>query len=158
MNKLVLISGSSRGLGAAMAKSFAEAGYKVAINYFNSEKEAIDLSETLTSQSHAFKCDVSNKNEVDIMLENIKEVFGHHPSILINNAMTSYVFNGDDRKNADSISWDEIQNHLNVTLKGSLNLIQGLISDMKSKSFGRIINIGTNLVQNPVVPLSLIHI
>ena len=66
------------------------------------------------------------------MLENIKEVFGHHPSILINNAMTSYVFNGDDRKNADSISWDEIQNHLNVTLKGSLNLIQGLISDMES--------------------------
>ena len=78
MNKLVLISGSSRGLGAAMAKSFSEAGYKVAINYFNSEKEAKDLSETLSNQSHAFKCDVSNKNEVDIMLENIKEVFGHH--------------------------------------------------------------------------------
>ena len=38
MNKLVLISGSSRGLGAAMAKSFSEAGYSVAINYFNSEK------------------------------------------------------------------------------------------------------------------------
>ena len=64
MNKLVLISGSSRGLGAAMAKSFSEAGYKVAINYFNSEKEAKDLSETLSNQSHAFKCDVSNKNEV----------------------------------------------------------------------------------------------
>ena len=110
------------------------------------------MSEKLTNQSHAFKCDVSNKNEVDIMLENIKEVFGCHPSILVNNAMTSYVFNGDDRKNADSISWDEIQDHLNVTLKGSLNLIQGLISDMKSESFGRIINIGTNLVQNPVVP------
>ena len=47
--------------------------------------------------------------------------------------MTSYVFNGDDRKNADSITWDEIQDHLNVTLKGSLNLIQALISDMKSE-------------------------
>ena len=47
MNKLVLISGSSRGLGAAMAKAFSEAGYKVAINYFNSEKEAKDLSEKL---------------------------------------------------------------------------------------------------------------
>ena len=66
--------------------------------------------------------------------------------------MTSYVFNGDDRKDAESISWEEIQDHLNVTLKGSLNLIQGLVSDMKDKSFGRIINIGTNLVQNPVVP------
>ena len=34
MNKLVLISGSSRGLGAAMAQSFSESGYEVAINYF----------------------------------------------------------------------------------------------------------------------------
>ena len=55
MNKLVLISGSSRGLGAAMAKSFSEAGYKVAINYFKSEKEAKSLSESLPSQSHIFK-------------------------------------------------------------------------------------------------------
>jgi len=152
MNKLVLISGSSRGLGAAMAKSFSEAGYSVAINYFNSEKEAKELSKILPNQSHAFKCNISNKNEVEAMLENIKEIFGQHPSILVNNAMTSYVFNGDDRKNVDSITWDEIQDHLNVTLKGSLNLIQALILDMKSESFGRIINIGTNLVQNPVVP------
>ena len=152
MNKLVLISGSSRGLGAAMAKSFSEAGYSVAINYFNSEKEAKELSKILPNQSHAFRCNISNKNEVETMLENVKEIFGQHPSILVNNAMTSYVFNGDDRKNADSITWDEIQDHLNVTLKGSLNLIQALISDMKSESFGRIINIGTNLVQNPVVP------
>ena len=152
MNKLVLISGSSRGLGAAMAKSFSEAGYSVAINYFNSEKEAKELSKILPNQSHAFRCNISNKNEVETMLENVKEIFGQHPSILVNNAMTSYVFNGDDRKNADSITWDEIQDHLNVTLKGSLNLIQALIPDMKSESFGRIINIGTNLVQNPVVP------
>jgi 3-oxoacyl-[acyl-carrier protein] reductase len=152
MNRLVLISGSSRGLGAAIAKSFSNNGYEVAINYLNSEDKAIALSNELLNKSHCFKCDVSDKNGVLSMLNDIKDVFGHHPSILINNAMTSYVFNGDDRKNADSISWDEIQDHLNVTLKGSLNLIQGLIPDMKSESFGRIINIGTNLVQNPVVP------
>ena len=152
MNKLVLISGSSRGLGAAMAQSFSESGYEVAINYFNSEKEAKDLSSSLPNLSHVFECDVSNKDHVDRMLSDIKDKFGYNPSILINNAMTSYVFNGDDRKNAETISWNEIQDHLNVTLKGSLNLIQGLIPHMKNDSFGRIINIGTNLVQNPVVP------
>ena len=66
MNKLVLISGSSRGLGAAMAKSFSEAGYSVAINYFNSEKEAKELSKILPNQSHAFKCNISNKNLASI--------------------------------------------------------------------------------------------
>ena len=74
MNKLVLISGSSRGLGAAMAKSFSEAGYSVAINYFNSEKEAKELSKILPNQSHAFRCNISNKNEVETMLENVKEI------------------------------------------------------------------------------------
>ena len=63
-----------------------------------------------------------------------------------------YKRQGDDRKLADEITWEEISDHMNVTLKGSLNLIQSLIPSMKESSYGRIINIGTNLVQNPVVP------
>lgn len=151
-NKLVLISGSGRGLGAGIARSFANAGYKIAINYSKSLDEAKSLSKEIECDSHIFKCDVSNVEEVHNMVEEIKDVFGEIPSILINNAMTSYVFNGDGRKTAENISWDEIQKHLNVTLKGSVNLIQALIPDMKKNSFGRIINVGTNLVQNPVVP------
>ena len=152
MSELVLISGSSRGLGASMAKTFSDAGYRVAINYFKSEENANEVLKKMSSESYGFKCDVSNKDQVIKMLDEIKNKFGEYPSILVNNAMTSYVFNGDERKTAESISWDEIQNHLDVTLKGSLNLIQEVIPHMKERSFGRIINIGTNLVQNPVVP------
>ena len=95
---------------------------------------------------------MSNKSQVEKMISDIEEKFDGCPSVLINNAMTEYVFNGDARKFADQISWEEISDHLDVTLKGSLNLIQSLIPSMKSNSYGRIINIGTNLVQNPVVP------
>ena len=151
-NKLVLISGSGRGLGAGIAKSFANAGYKIAINYSKSFDKAKSLSEEIDCDSHIFKCDVSNDGEVHNMVDEIRDTFGEFPSILINNAMTSYVFNGDDRKTAEDITWNEIQRHLNVTLKGSINLIQALIPDMKKNAFGRIINVGTNLVQNPVVP------
>ena len=66
--------------------------------------------------------------------------------------MTEYLFNGDLRKKAHEITWDEIQNHLDITIKGSLNLIQELFKNMKKNNFGRIINVGTNLFQNPVVP------
>ena len=43
MSKLVLVSGSSRGLGASMAKTFSDAGYRVAINYFKSEEKANEV-------------------------------------------------------------------------------------------------------------------
>ena len=73
MNKLILISGSSRGLGAAIAKSFSNNGYEVAINYLNSEDKAIALSNELPNKSHCFKCDVSDNNEVLSMLNDIKK-------------------------------------------------------------------------------------
>ena len=152
MSKLVLVSGSGRGLGSSIAKSFVNNGYKVAINYFKSKDKAENLSKKLGDNAHVFCADVSDVNQVKKMIDKIEIVFNQTPSILVNNAMTEYVFNGDARKLADEISWDEISQHLDVTLKGSLNLIQALIPSMKENSYGRIINIGTNLVQNPVVP------
>ena len=152
MKELVLVSGSGRGLGSSIAKSFAANGYKVAVNYFKSEEKAHKLCDELGNDTCAFSADVSNKAEVKKMISDINNKFSQSPSILVNNAMTEYVFNGDDRKFADEISWEEISNHLDVTLKGSLNLIQALIPSMKKNFHGRIINIGTNLVQNPVVP------
>ena len=152
MKKLVLVSGSGRGLGSSIARSFVANDYKVAINYFKSEEKAHKLCDELGSDAYAFYANVSNKSEVEKMIAEIENKFSQAPSILVNNAMTDYVFNGDDRKFADQISWDEISSHLDVTLKGSLNLIQALIPSMKNNSYGRIINIGTNLFQNPVVP------
>ena len=152
MKELVLVSGSGRGLGSSIAKSFAANGYKVAVNYFKSEEKAHKLCDELGNDACAFSADVSNQTEVKKMISDINDKFNQSPSILVNNAMTEYVFNGDARKFADEISWEEISNHLDVTLKGSLNLIQALIPSMKKNSYGRIINIGTNLVQNPVVP------
>ena len=152
MKELVLVSGSGRGLGSSIAKSFAANGYKVAVNYFKSEEKAHKLCDERGTDTCAFSADVSNQTEVKKMISDINDKFNQSPSILVNNAMTEYVFNGDARKFADEISWEEISNHLDVTLKGSLNLIQALIPSMKKNSHGRIINIGTNLVQNPVVP------
>ncbi len=152
MKKLVLVSGSGRGLGSSIARSFVANDYKVAINYFKSEEKAHKLCDELGNDAYAFYANVSNKSEVEKMIAEIENKFSQAPSILVNNAMTDYVFNGDDRKFADQISWDEISSHLDVTLKGSLNLIQALIPSMKNNSYGRIINIGTNLFQNPVVP------
>lgn len=152
MKNTVLISGSSRGLGASIAKTFYENNYDVAINYYKSQEKALALAKELGPKAKIYRADVSDINQVNEMINQIKNDFGTTPSVLVNNAMTSYVFNGDDRKTAETITWSEISNHMDVTLKGSLNLIQTLIPYMKEKKYGRIINVGTNLVQNPVVP------
>ena len=152
MKNTVLISGSSRGLGASIAKTFYENNYDVAINYYKSQEKALALAKELGPKAKIYRADVSDINQVTEMINQIENDFGTTPSVLVNNAMTSYVFNGDDRKTAETITWSEISNHMDVTLKGSLNLIQTLIPYMKEKKYGRIINVGTNLVQNPVVP------
>ena len=150
--KTVLISGSSRGLGASIAKTFYEDNFDVAINYYKSQDKALALAKELGPKAKIYKADVSEIDQVTKMINQIKIDFGTAPSVLVNNAMTSYVFNGDDRKTAETITWSEISNHMDVTLKGSLNLIQTLTPYMKENKYGRIINVGTNLVQNPVVP------
>ena len=152
MKKLVIISGSGRGLGSSIAKSFVKNGYSVAINYYKSEEKAKDLVASLGDSAKAYRADISDLDQVKAMLTDIEKQFGTFPSILVNNAMTEYSFNGDLRKTAETITWQEISDHLDITLKGSLNLIQSLVPAMKKNHYGRVINVGTNLVQNPVVP------
>ena len=94
MKKLVLISGSGRGLGSSIARSFISSGYRVAINYMKSEEQAHNLSNELGENALAFKADISDKSQVISMLNDIEDSFNDSPSILVNNAMTDYVFNG----------------------------------------------------------------
>ena len=152
MSKLVLVSGAGRGLGASIAESFIDSGYRVAINYSSSKEKAEELSARLGDSAKSFKADITDADQVLGMCDEIQSHFGVYPAVLINNAMAKYVFNGDLRKKAEEISWKEMQDHIDVTIKGSLNLIQALVPKMKEEKFGRVINIGTNLVQNPVVP------
>lgn len=87
MNK-VLITGGSRGIGAACVKKFATEGYEVAFFYKSSEKKAEELKRLFPSV-YPIKCDVSLKKEVDIAFERLFVEFGE-PDILVNNAGVSY--------------------------------------------------------------------
>lgn len=84
MNRIVLVTGSSRGLGASIAKLFLENGDIVYINYCHSKKEAENLCKEYIS-ANPIQCDVSNEWEVKEMIKQIKEEQGHL-DIIINNA------------------------------------------------------------------------
>lgn len=81
----VLVTGSSRGLGAEIIKEFAKNGVDVIINYNHSYKEAYDLADSIKNVNvQVIKCDVSNEEEVKDMFSQIDKL-----DFLINNAAIS---------------------------------------------------------------------
>lgn len=87
-NKVALITGSSKGIGKAIALEFAKEGAKVVINYNNSKQEAEKLIEeikNLGSEAIAIKADISNENEIKEMVNQTIDKYGHI-DILVNNA------------------------------------------------------------------------
>lgn len=68
------------------------------------------------------------------------------------NALPDYSFNGDARTKAAEIGWPAFAAQIGGSVGGALNTIQAAIPAMRAQRFGRMINIGSNRVQNPVVP------
>ncbi len=149
--QIVLVTGAGRGLGAAIAKAFAREGAKVAINYRKSRESAEALAQSLGPNARAFQADVRQPSEVARMISDIHIEFGA-PTTLVHNALADYSFNGDARDTLDTLEWSHIQAQGETAVGGALNVIRALRPAMKAAGFGRIVTIGTNLVQNPVVP------
>ena len=147
----VLITGAGRGLGSAISKSFHREGAKVIINYRKSYESAKSLSDSLGDNAILIKGDIRNKEEVLKMSNELSD-----QKIIINtivhNAINDYKFNGELRKKIDEIDWKDFQNQIETSQKGFLNLLNIFTPNMKKDHFGRVIAIGTNLFQNPVVP------
>jgi 3-oxoacyl-[acyl-carrier protein] reductase len=147
----VLVTGAGRGLGAAIARAFAREGARVAINYRTSAREARALAETLSPSAAAFQADVTDPAAVARMVAQITEHFGA-PDVLVHNALADFRFNGDARATLERLTWPEIAQQAQTAVGGALTCLQALRPHFAAQGFGRVITIGTNLVQNPVVP------
>ena len=91
--KTALITGASRGIGAATARRLARAGYAVAVNYCSSEERALALVEELRAEGHtamAVRADVSDPEQVQAMVDNVLDKFCQL-DILVCNAGRSWV-------------------------------------------------------------------
>lgn len=147
----VIVTGGGRGLGAAIARAFAHEGANVVINYRNSREKAEALAETLGPKARAIRADVRNAKEVEALIEAVKDAFGGVDTVA-HNALADFSFNGEARDKLDHLSWEAVNAHLETGLKGALNLIRAAKPGLASQGFGRLVFIGTNLFQNPVVP------
>lgn len=148
----VLVTGAGRGLGAAIARALAREGAGVIVNYRKSREQAETLAEELGQRAVALQADVADRQQVDRLFAQMQEKIGAPVTSVVNNALLDFLFDGDARPKMHEIGWERFQQQLDGSLKGALNTIQAALPGMRAQHFGRIVNIGTNLFQNPVVP------
>ncbi|WP_343319424.1 3-oxoacyl-ACP reductase [Arthrobacter sp. TMP15] len=152
-DQVVLITGAGRGLGTDVARSFAREGARLVLNYRNSEVAAQELAREFGSEKAiALRADVTNAGEVNAMVAAATEHFATPITTAINNALPDFSFNGDGRSKAEEICYEEFRAQFAGVVGGALNTIQAVVPGMKEAGFGAIVNVGTNLFQNPVVP------
>lgn len=139
MNKTVIITGASKGIGAATAILFARKGYNVVINYNNSFEAASLLTRSLTSRGcsvMSFKADVTNRLETDLMVKETIYKFGS-VDILVNNAGVSNIGLITDIDDFD------VNRIFDINLKGTYNCCRSVVPTMVSQKSGKIINIAS---------------
>lgn len=153
-NKVVLVTGSSRGIGASLAKGFAREGATVVVNYLKSQSAAENVVSScleLGGDSWAIQADVTNDLEVKDMVEEILLETGKI-DVVVNNAFKPYTFNPDQRKLAWQLDYDDYQVQMDGALRSTHYVCQAVIPTMKKQVQGSIINMVSNLVERPIVP------
>lgn len=149
---VVLVTGGARGLGLAITHAFLREGARVVVNYLNSAATAAELAKTWPEQVLSVQADVRDAQAVTAMLAQAEAHFGSPVTVVVNNALHAFTFNGDARPHADTLTWDAIQQQMEGSVRAALNTTQAALPGMRKAACGRIVNIGTNLFQNPVVP------
>lgn len=135
----VLITGASRGIGAECARTFAKNGYNVAVNYFRSEKNALDLKAEINDGggvAEVFKADVSDEKQVEEMISAVVKRFGKI-NVLVANAgvAKSGVFSDMTQSDFDKI--------FDTNVRGVFNVVKGVLPHMYERESGSIVTISS---------------
>ncbi|MDO4500562.1 MAG: 3-oxoacyl-[acyl-carrier-protein] reductase [Erysipelotrichaceae bacterium] len=139
MSKVVLVTGSSRGIGKELAISFARNGYDVVINYNGNQKAAEETLEEVSKYSNdsiIIKANVANGEEVEAMFKTIDEHYGHLDVLVNNSGITR-----------DGLllrmSEEDFMDVININLKGTFLCSKQASKMMMKKRCGSIINMAS---------------
>ena len=138
-NQVAIVTGAGQGMGAATAARLANEGAAVVVSDINESKTARVAEEINNSGGRAIsaKTDVTKEDEVALMVGCAIDTYGS-VSILVNNAGILYPTRIDDVTKAE---WDQV---LDVNLNGTFLCSKAVLSTMKQKGYGRIVNMSSS--------------
>jgi acetoacetyl-CoA reductase len=135
MSKLAIVTGGTRGIGAAICMSLKNAGYIVVANYNSNDKSAKEFSETTAIEAR--KWDVSNYEACILSVNEIMKDFAIPVAVLVNNAGITR----DSMMHKMLIDdWNMV---VNTNLTSCFNMSHAVIGSMRQHAYGRIVNISS---------------
>ena len=151
--KLVLVTGASRGIGAAIATAFAREGATVVINHLSNDAAAaqtVAACQAVGGDAWAVKADVNSATAVQQMVDSIERESGAI-DIVVNNAFRPYAFDPEQRSQFDALSWADYQAQFDGAVGAAFSVCRAVLPQMRKRMRGSIVNIVSNLVEHPVV-------
>ena len=149
--KVALVTGASRGLGAAIALKLAACGARTAINYFGSPQKARHVHEQIRQAggtAEVFQADVRDETAVADLIARVTKTFGPI-DILVINATGPQPF-----IKLDELTWRHCLDQLEFFVKSPVLLAKAVLPSMKERRSGRIINIGSEVFERGVPQFS----
>ncbi|MGC1378713.1 MAG: SDR family oxidoreductase [Anaerolineales bacterium] len=140
----IVITGASRGIGAALALRCARAGYRVAVNYLECDDDAQQIVYTIHEmggEAFAIKADVRNQECVQHMFGMVERKFGGC-DYLVNNAHSPF-----EPRSIEKMQWQDFQQQLDGSLKSAFLCCQAALPLLKSG--GAILNMSSVTVRAP---------
>lgn len=152
-NKVVLVTGASRGIGAAIATAFAAEGATVIVNY---RERAADAAATVAAcqsgggDALALAADVTDRAAVAGMVATIDREVGP-VDVLVNNALPAYSFDPRRRRAFEQLDWPAYQAQFDGAVGAAFQVSQAVLPHFRRRAGGSIINIVSDLVERPLI-------